>query len=106
MSHDWPGNVRELENVIARMVALGDAGSFAAQDTDRLADTGKADLSSLRVAKGQFERAYIEEKLRSHGGNVSHAAQAAGKDRRSFWELIRKHQIQVGQFRSSSPAAQ
>lgn len=99
MMHDWPGNVRELENVIARMVALSDSGRLWADDLDSPVEAGRGEPSSLRAAKGQFERAYIEQKLRSCGGNISHAAHAAGKNRRSFWELIRKHRIQVEQFR-------
>ncbi len=99
MLHDWPGNVRELENVIARMVALSDSGVLGEQDLDLPMPAGEESASSLRAAKGQFERAYIEQKLRSCGGNISHAAHAAGKDRRSFWELIRKHRIHVEQFR-------
>ncbi|MEO8368718.1 MAG: sigma 54-interacting transcriptional regulator, partial [Candidatus Solibacter sp.] len=102
MMHDWPGNVRELENAIARLVALSDSGRLCADDLD-LPVENNTDPTSLRAAKGQFERAYIEEKLRSSGGNISHAAQAAGKDRRAFWELIRKHHIEVGQFRIPSP---
>jgi two-component system response regulator GlrR len=106
IAHDWPGNIRELENAISRMVALSDTGQLLANDLDLPSESAGGDLASLRAAKGQFERAYIEEKLRSCGGNISHAAQAAGKDRRAFWELIRKHRIQVEQFRLPSPAAQ
>jgi DNA-binding NtrC family response regulator len=104
MAHDWPGNVRELENAIACMVALSDTGHLLVSDLDLPPDATGEDPSSLRAAKGQFERAYIQEKLRSCGGNISHAALAAGKDRRAFWELIRKHGIEVEQFRLRSAA--
>ncbi len=106
MAYDWPGNVRELENAIACMVALSNDGHLLASNLNLPPDaTGQDDPSSLRTAKVQFERAYIEEKLRSCRGNISHAALAAGKDRRAFWELIRKHGIKVEQFRLRSAAA-
>ena len=98
MSHDWPGNIRELENVIARMVVLADSECLQVESLDLPEDANSPD-ASLRTAKGQFERAYIEQKLRTCGGNISRAAKAAGKNRRSFWELIRKHQIEVEKFR-------
>lgn len=101
MSYDWPGNVRELENVIARMVALAPSSVLHAEDLDLPGEAETAGAQSLRAAKSQFERTYIEQKLRSCGGNISQAARAAGKNRRSFWELIRKHRIEVDKFRAA-----
>jgi len=43
----------------------------------------------------EFERSYVERALLMHHGNISRAARAAQKSRRAFWELIRKHQIDV-----------
>ena len=99
MAHDWPGNVRELENVIARMVALATSPELNPARLQVDGDNDAVDRQSLHAAKGQFERAYIEEKLTSSGGNISQAARAAGKNRRYFWELIRKHRIEVNKFR-------
>ena len=104
MAYDWPGNVRELENVIARMVALAGSPKLQPENLDLPGEGDVADPQSLRAAKGQFERAYIEQKLSSCGGNISQAARAAGKNRRSFWELIRKYRIEVDKFKS--PATQ
>ena len=104
MAHNWPGNVRELENVIARMVALATSPELQCKSLELAGDNGVVDPQSLHAAKGQFERAYIEEKLTSCGGNISQAARAAGKNRRYFWELIRKHRIEVDKFKI--PAAQ
>jgi two-component system response regulator AtoC len=41
----------------------------------------------------QFERGYLEQSLARHGGNITRAAKAAGKDRRAFFELLRKHNL-------------
>jgi len=41
----------------------------------------------------QFERTYIQQLILTYQGNITRAAQAAGKDRRAFWQLIRKHHM-------------
>lgn len=46
-----------------------------------------------------FERSYIEALLSSSHGNIADAARAAGKHRRAFFELIRKHHISAERFR-------
>jgi two-component system, NtrC family, response regulator GlrR len=103
-SYHWPGNIRELENVIGAAVALCDGPSISAADLLFAADQTPT-RSSFREAKArlitEFEREYILCLLTSCDSNVSEAARAAGKNRRAFWELIRKHKIDVRQFRSA-----
>ena len=41
-------------------------------------------------ALAKFERQYLRDILKLYGGNISHAAKAAQKNRRVFWELLRK----------------
>jgi DNA-binding NtrC family response regulator len=105
ISYEWPGNARELENLVARAVVLAESSCLGVEDLDFLAGGKPLSPSSLRSAKSAFERAYIEQKLQSSGGNISRAARAAGKNRRSFWELIRKHGIEVDKFRASGDPA-
>jgi DNA-binding NtrC family response regulator len=50
-------------------------------------------------AVSQFEQTYLKGLLITHRGNISHAAKAANKNRRAFWELIRKHRIDVTTFK-------
>jgi two-component system, NtrC family, response regulator GlrR len=108
LSYDWPGNVRELEHVIERAVVLshGDASILRAAHVLLPRVPGHAAPGSLQEAKAravaQFEITYIRELLLIHQGNISHAAKAADKNRRAFWELIRKHGIDVQPFRVTS----
>jgi two-component system response regulator GlrR len=50
----------------------------------------------------QFEKTYIQRLLVSFHGNISEAARAAHKNRRAFWQLIRKHRIDVSRFKHHS----
>jgi two-component system response regulator GlrR len=95
--HDWPGNVRELEHVLEAAVVLCGGGVIGVEDL-RLADGRRqAEDLSFREAKARavhdFERNYLIQMLRASGGNITAAARAAKKNRRAFWELIRKYRL-------------
>lgn len=47
----------------------------------------------------RFEHGYLSYMLRSTNGNIAQAAILAKKNRRSFWELMRKHKIDAEEFR-------
>jgi DNA-binding NtrC family response regulator len=44
-------------------------------------------------ALNSFERRYVEDLLRMHGGNITRAAREANKDRRAFGRLVKRHGI-------------
>lgn len=110
-SYHWPGNVRELEGVIQRAVLMSQGPFIQTRDIDVedasfLQDNNP--LLPLRAAKAkvmqQFERSYLIEVLTTHCGNVSHAARAAGRERRSFQRLIKKYSIDIHHFRTAHNA--
>ncbi|MEK7943898.1 hypothetical protein WKR98_04045 [Pigmentiphaga sp. YJ18] len=47
----------------------------------------------------EFERHYISDMLLRYQGNISQAARAAHKNRRAFWQLMRKHEIVADPYR-------
>ena len=49
----------------------------------------------------EFETNYIRNLLIAYKGNISRAAEAAQKERRTFWQLVRKHKIDAHQFKVS-----
>jgi DNA-binding NtrC family response regulator len=105
LAYDWPGNVRELENLVARVVAMADRELIEPDDLELpnpSAMAASAKAPSLREAKAQFERNYIENLLLLHDGNITRAAETARKDRRAFWELMRKHKIDACRFRPAN----
>ena len=97
LCHPWPGNVRELENVIQRAVVLAHNAIIGANDIpigDRESKLEEQSFQQLKAkAIDQFEQGYVRRLLLIHDGNITKAARAAGKDRRAFWELMRKHHI-------------
>jgi DNA-binding NtrC family response regulator len=51
-------------------------------------------------ALAEFETGYLSGVLRAARGNVSVAARMAGKERRSFGKLLKKHGIDRHRFHS------
>jgi DNA-binding NtrC family response regulator len=104
--YDWPGNVRELEHVIMRAIVLSTKPVISAAG---IAISGSESLplpESFQEAKNrmvdQFEKTYIKGLLLSNHCNISRSAKAAQKNRRAFWELIRKHHISVQTLKSKA----
>lgn len=103
-NHSWPGNVRELEGVIQRAIVLTDSEVLTEADFDLPVngnrDASQSDLFRAGKSKAiiQFERNFIARLLAAHGGNISRAAKAAGKDRRSFQRLISKYALDRKSF--------
>lgn len=102
----WPGNVRELQHVVQRAVILSERPllEFSSFLSCR-EKSGIRKPESLKSAKARlvqdFEERYIRELLSEHAGNISHAAVAAGKNRREFWQLIKKYRIASESFRAN-----
>lgn len=101
--YGWPGNVRELQHTIERAVVLSRGVVIGMQD---IMISGRSDASekeSFQEAKArmisEFERSYIEGLLASYDGNISRAARAANKNRRAFFQLIRKYRIDAQTFK-------
>ncbi|HTG14343.1 MAG TPA: sigma 54-interacting transcriptional regulator [Blastocatellia bacterium] len=105
LTYDWPGNVRELEHVIERATVLSEGPVVA--NGDILLESPIVEREcSFREAKArminQFEKTYISGLLVANEGNITKAAQAARKNRRAFFELMRKHNIQGRSFKAGA----
>ncbi|HEY2990866.1 MAG TPA: sigma 54-interacting transcriptional regulator [Candidatus Binatia bacterium] len=104
MTHSWPGNVRELECAVQRAVTLNTSQTLRHEDFD-LPVSAAAALSEpapLREAKtravAEFERSYLTNILVTCHGNITQAAKAAGKERRTFQRLVRKYGLERQSF--------
>jgi two-component system response regulator GlrR len=103
---DWPGNVRELEHVIERALVLSAGPLIRGSDLINPSSPPAGRRESLQQAKAKeiarFEKSYVQGLLWACRGNITKAAEVAQKNRRSFWHLIQKHQIDVDKFKSNA----
>lgn len=99
--HPWPGNVRELENWVHRQFLMC-PGEFlcheppsaaALDDTMRPSPAASGFAQAKAEAVRRFECDYLQRVLDEAGGNVTRAARLAGKERRAFGKLLKKHGI-------------
>jgi DNA-binding NtrC family response regulator len=106
--YHWPGNVRELQNVVERVVSLCLPGQeITAADLPeellsrpsngtRPAAAVSADIP-FHDAKNEaitvFEKEYLRDLLRRHGGNISQAARTAGIDRKTIHRMLAKYDL-------------
>ena len=97
LSHSWSGNVRELQNVLLRAIALSNRDQIDLSDLNLPEDGPAAEDQSFRTMKSRavwrFEHDFLTTALRAHQGNITRAAIAVKKNRRAFWELLRKHNL-------------
>jgi transcriptional regulator with PAS, ATPase and Fis domain len=105
MLYNWPGNVRELEHVIERVVVLCTQRTIQEDQIIFSGENDQPNQLSFQEMKAkvisEFETNYIQNLLIAYRGNITRAAQAAQKERRTFWQLIRKYKIDVEKFKVS-----
>ena len=110
--HRWPGNVREVENRVQRELLMGEGSAPGAPRpmSNRPAAAGVGVGVDAGVAAGaascpvdfrrakaeavrRFECDYVAQIMQQAEGNVTRAAHLAGKERRAFGKLLKKHGI-------------
>jgi two-component system, NtrC family, response regulator GlrR len=100
MLYDWPGNVRELENVVEYSAAMTDK-EYITEDlilqTKGVVSQGP--VKPLKEAKDAFEKSYLIYLMETCKGNVTEAAQFAGKYRADFYDLLKKHSLNPHDFK-------
>lgn len=97
LEEGWPGNVRELRERIRQAIRLAGGGAISAEALMLATDLDS--VPSFKDAKRAFETRYVEVLLRRCDGNISRAARMAKKDRKDFYDVIRRTGIDPGQFR-------
>jgi two-component system response regulator GlrR len=97
LAEPWSGNVRELRQRIRQAVRLASGGAVSAEAL-LLAGDGD-EIPSFKEAKRAFETRYVVNLLRRCAGNISRAARLAKKDRKDFYDVIRRTGIDPTQFR-------
>lgn len=93
----WPGNYRELQNLIQRLLILGE-GKVTDDEIKRALEQSRQDQMSacnvdtsvnLKTAKERFEGAYLSQLLRETGGNVTETAKRSGVERTNLYHKLK-----------------
>jgi two-component system response regulator GlrR len=98
----WPGNVRQLFNVVEKCVALATTPVIPLALVERAINRPSEDLESFDEARRRFERDYLVQLLKLTGGNVTHAARLAKRNRSDFYSLLARNQVDPALFKSGS----
>lgn len=107
--HAWPGNLRELRNLVQRLLLLGGGDDVALAEVDSAlssstspsrptspsAMSGFDFAKPLREAREDFERAYLQHKLREAGGSVGRLAGLCGLERTHLYRKLKDLGIEV-----------
>jgi len=94
----WTGNARELRERVRQAVHLSGSGALSAEAL--MLSTEGDEVPSFKDAKRAFETRYVEGLLRRCSGNISRAARLAKKDRKDFYDVIRRTGVDPTEFRS------
>ncbi|MBM4385828.1 MAG: sigma-54-dependent Fis family transcriptional regulator [Deltaproteobacteria bacterium] len=91
----WSGDALELRARIREAVRLNGDGAITAEALLLARDKAP----SFKEAKRAFERRYVSVLLRRCDGNISRAARLARKDRKDFYDVLRRTGLDPSQFR-------
>lgn len=105
MTYQWPGNVRELKNKVKQAMVLTRNNVITAEDLFFHVPVSSNKFQSFKEAKREFEKEYISQVLRICQGNISQAARLAKKDRKDFYDVMKKYGIQPEAFRKQQHAS-
>lgn len=119
LDYEWPGNVRELESIIQRAVICAHSTLIGVDDIELQvaavpgSEAVPPEVVDICEGKGswheekvkwvsEFERHHLIRLMTTYQGNVSQAARKAGKERRAFQRLLKKHGLDRTAFMQSA----
>jgi len=97
LAERWTGDVLELRQRIKQAIRLSGQSALTAEALLLARDS--AEVPSFKEAKRAFETRYVQSLLRRCDGNISRAARLAKKDRKDFYDVIRRTGVNPSDFR-------
>jgi two-component system response regulator GlrR len=95
----WPGNVRQLVNVVEQCVALTQTSVIASHLVEQALSASEQKWPTLTEARDAFEQQYLLKLLKMTDGNVTRAAELAGRNRTDMHKLMKKHELHSSDFK-------
>src|SRR3954466_7134592 len=113
----WRGNIRELRNTVERLIIMSGTDVIDVPDLPDVirsersaarpivagsaapaaaAPPAGADAGTLRQFKESAERAYLVDKLRENGWNISKTAEVIGTPRSNLYKKLEQYAIRQG----------
>jgi two-component system nitrogen regulation response regulator NtrX len=99
----WKGNIRELRNTVERLIIMTPGDTIDLADLpdpirfDQRASTPDNAVErtpgTLREFKEAAERAYLVQRLREHGWNISKTAEVIGTPRSNLYKKLEQYNI-------------
>ena len=100
--YPWPGNVRELENAVEKAVVMSRQDMISPELLPAIGVAPDIAMKPLTEAKEEFERTYLRNVLQMTGGNISRAAQFAGRYRADFYKMLKKYGLHPSTLKAKS----
>jgi two-component system, NtrC family, nitrogen regulation response regulator NtrX len=98
--YSWPGNLREFRNFVERLYLLTPTESIEVHDlyfAGLPSEGGSAFYQmNFRLARSQFEKQFLVEKLKEFDGNISKTAEAIGLERSYLHRKLKAYGIGIG----------
>jgi two-component system nitrogen regulation response regulator NtrX len=100
--HRWKGNIRELRNAVERLIIMTPGDTLDVSDLPEslrvdaraaVADNSTERAGTLRQFKETAERAFLVQKLREHGWNISKTAEVIGTPRSNLYKKLEQYNI-------------
>ncbi len=107
LNHDWKGNVRELRNLMERVVILCDSDVIKPEHLGIGKVKAYKDYSylfsieSLKEAKREFEKNFIEEKLKECNYDMKEVASKIGIDLSNLYRKVKLYGINIKNLQGS-----
>ncbi|PLX89019.1 MAG: sigma-54-dependent Fis family transcriptional regulator [Desulfuromonas sp.] len=96
----WPGNIRQLKNVIEACMTIETESTISLDTLSQFIEiegvtSADADYND---ALARFEIDYLQQLIRSSGGNIEEAAQKAGMNMATIYRKMKKHGLKKDNF--------
>jgi DNA-binding NtrC family response regulator len=100
-NYNWPGNVNEFKNIIQQLLLFGKSKEVSLDEVVSLIEEKQKEIGavsggfdiptdiSLREAREQFERYYLETVLKRVGGSVTKLAKISGMERTHLYRKLK-----------------